>query len=454
MAVTQRNYDILPGWDSGHVLDTLQTALADVGYHAPAKTGIIQTLTSVSGGGTLASQRNRRYLVRQTSTSGSGLYAAFDVRRDRTGAIVLANVTIVNGGQGYAGTNTIVIAGADIGGTTPTDNLTITVATVSGSQGSTTTWHDVDTTVPPAWAVCCVEIDLTKRLGQTIYEFGISPATADTNRRYFLSMRSSPGWRPDTNVHHGVAGLDFPTAGTVNATAQITNQIEFAKSNQNPLRLTTYQSGIDSNFVIFQFVEIGKYGEVYRVPFFLSKYQSATQPWSLDEAFTGGIYIIDRIAAVSTFDTAIAITTNGATMPRRMGEAGYASGVHAVYPLRPIRGIYESNYGKRQLTVGATSALTQDFPTIYNRTNADLTQFNLEYNPVITGLPICNVMVPVPYYIPADFGITEVLGTNNIAFNDQISVGATTRWRVIQYSVNLNVPNYVSSMAFVARVVD
>jgi hypothetical protein len=453
MAVTQRNYDIVAGWDSGDVLTALQSALADVGYHAAAKTGILQTITGVSGGGTFTAQRNRRYLVRG---SGGTTAATFDVRRDRAGAIVSGGVTIVNGGAGYSAGGSITIAGADIGGTTPTDNLTVTIGTVSGSQGSTTTWHDVDATVPPAWAICCVDIDLTKRLGQTFYEFGITPASGDVNRQYTLTMRSSPGWRHDTNAHHGVVGLDVASNATVNTPSNGICQVVFAKSNQNPLRLTTYQSGIDTNFVVFQFVEIGKYGETYRPPFFLSKYQSATQPWSLDEAFTGGIYMIDRIAAISSFDTAIAITIAAATVPRRMGEAGYMSGTTAwsTFPLRPMRGIYESNYGKRLQTPGGTSALSQDYPTIYQRTTADATQFNLEYNPVVTGLPICNVMVPVPYYIPADFGVTEVLGSNNLAYNDQISVGATTKWRVIQYSVNLAVYTYVSSMAFVARVVD
>ncbi len=457
MAVTQRNYDIVAGWDSGDVLTALQSALADVGYHAAAKTGVIQTLTSVSGGGTLSAQKHRRYLVKQSATSGSGLYATFDIVRDRSGAITLANTTLVNGGQGYAATNTITIPGADIGGTTPTDNLTITVATVSGSLGSTTTWHDIDATVPPAWAVCCVDIDVTKRMGQTFYEFAVAQTTAATGaqvRNLSLNIRSSPGWNANTNTHLGVLGLDVNAVAAVNTAASSMVQMLLAKSNQNPLRLTTYQSGIDTNFVIFQFVEIGKYGETYRNPFFLSKYQSATQPWSLDEAFTGGVYTIERIAAVNTFDTGIAIQTIGAQMPRRQGEAGYASGTHNVASLRPIQGIYESNYGKRLQLVGGTTALTQQFQTIYQRTTADLTQFSLEYNPVVTGLPICNVFVPVPYYIPADFGVSEVLGTNNIAFNDQISVGATTKWRVIQYSTNLAAPNYICAMVFVARVVD
>jgi hypothetical protein len=78
----------------------------------------------------------------------------------------------------------------------------------------------------------------------------------------------------------------------------------------------------------------------------------------------------------------------------------------------------------------------------------------VEYNPVITGIPICNVMIPAPYYLPDDFGITEVIGTNTIAYRDIIKVGSTTEWRVLQYANNLSVATYNSSIAFVCKIVD
>lgn len=165
MAVTRREYNLSPYWNSNELLDVLQTALADVGFHAPTQSGTILTFTNTAGT-TILGQKGRRYLVKQSATSGSGLYATFDVLRNAaTGAV--ASVTLVNGGKSYAGTNTITIAGADIGGTTPTDNITITVSTVSGAQGSTTTWYDKDTASPYTWGVCCVNNDETKKMGQT-----------------------------------------------------------------------------------------------------------------------------------------------------------------------------------------------------------------------------------------------------------------------------------------------
>jgi hypothetical protein len=443
MAITKREYNIATHWNSNDLLDTIEIALADVGFHAPTQTGTILTFTNTAGTSILAA-RGKRYLVKQASTNGVGVYSTFDVLRNTTtGAI--STVTMVNGGKNYAATNTLVIAGADIGGVTPTDNITITVSTVSGAQGSTTTWYDKDTTVPYTWGVCCVNNNEVKRMGQTYYSFNIaaSPTLAPT-----LHIKSGAGFQSTTNVFTGVAGLDHVNNGP-NSTSTIQSMV-VARSFATPFRLVTFQSGIDPNFVVFQFSDIDSYGDVYRDPFILSKYNSATQPWDLDHCFTGAVYVISKTPVQNTADSSIYIVTQGLSFPKRCGEYGYAgySGTGA----RTIIGYYESIFGRRLL--GGTTAITTSYPVIYNRTRHDLVHEPLEYNPVITGLPICNVMLPVPYYIPADFGITEVVETNTIAHRDIIQVGATTQWRVLQFANNVTVVTYNSSIAFVCKIVD
>jgi len=59
-----------------------------------------------------------------STNDGSGSGAVFNVERDVNTDI--SKVTVVTGGSGYAGTNTISIAGTYIGGSTPTDNLYLT----------------------------------------------------------------------------------------------------------------------------------------------------------------------------------------------------------------------------------------------------------------------------------------------------------------------------------------
>jgi len=442
MAVTKREYNISAYWNSNELLDVLETALADVGFHAATQSGTILTFTNTAGT-TLLSQKGKRYLVKQSATSGSGVYATFDVLRNAaTGAI--SAVTLVNGGKNYAASNTITIAGADIGGVTPTDNITVTVSTVSGAQGSTTTWYDKDTSSPYTWGVCCVNMDETKKMGQTYYSFQLSanPTLAPT-----LYIKSGAGFQSTTNVFNGVANLDYINNGP-NTTNALFAQV-VARTNSTPIRLVTFQSGIDSNFVIFQFSDIEKYGDVFRDPFIISKYNTATQPWSLDDCFTGAVYNIGRAPIANTADTQIQISTFAGSMSKRCGEWGYSGWPSVV--ARTTFGIYESVFGKRLST---TASLNNNYPSIYQRSLNDLVHEPLEYNPVITGLPICNTMVPVPYYMPADFGITEILGTNTIAHRDIIKVGSTTQWRVLQYGNNLNAATYNSSLAFVCKIVD
>jgi hypothetical protein len=453
MAVTVRTYDVNAGagfWNSNDVLNTLQTALSDVGFHAAAQTGTILTFTN-SGGGTIPSQKGKRYLVKQSATSGTGVYAVFDVFRNAdTGAV--AAVTLVNGGENYAATNTVTIAGADIGGVTPTDNITVTVSTVSGSQGSTTTWYDVDTASPATWAVCCVNIDKTKKLGQTYYSFHIPGNTTSISSPVTLYISAGPSFQTTTNVFNGVSGIDYVSSAPNNTTTQRYSQV-ISKSNANPLRLITYQSGVDTKFVVFQFADVTNYGDLYRDPFVLSNYNTATQPWSLDECYTAGVYAFARSQASNTYDCSIYSILYNNTIPKRQGEWGYTGLTSGNYGVRYNIGYWESMHGKR-FNSAATTGIVSSYPTIYQRSLMDIVQSNLEYNPVITGLPINNTFLPVPYFMPSDFGITEVLGTNTISFNDLISVGATTKWKVIQFANNISSQTYNSSMALVAKTVN
>lgn len=443
MAVTRREYNVSAYWNSDDVLNVLETALADVGFHAAAQSGTILTFTNTSGT-TIASEKGKRYLVSQSATSGSGVYAVFDVIRNATTGAV-STVTMVRGGKNYAATNTITIAGASIGGTTPTDNITVTVSTVSGSQGSTTTWFDKEVATPYTWGVACVNMDETKKLGQTYYLFQLS---ANPTINPTLNIKCGPSFQSNTNVFNGVSTLDFLNSGanTTNPAFSLT----IARTNTTPLRLVTWQSAVDTNFVVFQFSDVEKYGDVYRDPFFLSKYSTATQPWSLDDAFTSGVYLIGKSMVSNTADASIFIRFLGEQLPKRAGEWGYAGGTGT--GTRITQGIYESLFGRRLL--GSTTAITTQFPVIYQRSFLDLIHHGVEYTPVITGIPICNVMIPVPYYLPSDFGIAEVIGTNTITHRDTINVGSTTTWRVLQYANNQTAQTYNSSIAFVCKTVD
>lgn len=453
MAVTVRTYDVRGGagfWNSDDVLTTLQTAFADVGYHAATQTGTILTFTNTAGT-TIAASKGKRYLVSQFSTTGSGVYSTWDIfRHAHTGAIQA--VTMVSGGENYAVGNTLLIKGSTIGGVDGTDDITITVSTVSGAQGSTTTWFDVDTATPASWAVLCVNNDKTKKMGQTYYSFYIPSNTTAVATNVTMYMYCGPSFQSATNVFNGVSGLDYYGSNSPTNTSYHHWYHVISKSNAQPLRLITYQSGVDPNFVVFQFADVTNYGDLYRNPLIFSKYNSATQPWSLDDCFTGGIYEIVRNQAVNSYDCGIYSYMQTTTLPKRQGEYGYCSGQGSVN-YRFLAGYWESVHGKR-FNPASTTSMTSTYPTIYQRSLADLAHTSLEYNPVITGIPINNLMLPVPYFMPSDFGLTEIIGTNTVAYNDLVSVGATTKWKIIQYANNLSSQTYNSSICFVAKTVN
>lgn len=75
--------------------------------------------------------------VTQSSTSGSGRGAVFSVTipQRSTAPAAYSVVTVTDGGTGYAAADTITISGANLGGTSPTNDLTITVGNVDGVVG-------------------------------------------------------------------------------------------------------------------------------------------------------------------------------------------------------------------------------------------------------------------------------------------------------------------------------
>jgi len=105
--------------------------------------GIDNTLVLANGGGILtysltsgtASAGNSSYTnVSQTSTSGSGTGATFNISKSGGTYTIDSLVSI---GTGYSTGDTITISGSSLGGSTPANNLVITVGNVIGTATAT-----------------------------------------------------------------------------------------------------------------------------------------------------------------------------------------------------------------------------------------------------------------------------------------------------------------------------
>lgn len=133
--------------------------------------------------------------VAQLSTTGSGVGAEFDIQRDNTGAILSVTITTGSEGAFHAQNDVITIAGATIGGSTPADNLTVTVSAVTDPQ---TAVEVVD--VKTGGGV--IQSIIINRLGfsdgdilvkESAPTVGYDIDTATTEYRYFMDLNDGNG---------------------------------------------------------------------------------------------------------------------------------------------------------------------------------------------------------------------------------------------------------------------
>lgn len=86
-------------------------------------------IASLGFAGTSVSGNANYTAIQQTTTSGSGVLASFDIIRTNGTYAVSINVA----GNGYINGETITISGVTLGGTSPTNDLTINVTSVGGA---------------------------------------------------------------------------------------------------------------------------------------------------------------------------------------------------------------------------------------------------------------------------------------------------------------------------------
>jgi len=130
------------GWD--HVLpgtaivapDAASTYVLEprVTFAAPTYSSASRTLASAQTyTDAIYATTTNIYAAVSGTTSGLGIGATFTVVRRGT---KYTSVTIVNSGSGYARLNTITIAGTSLGGTSTTNDLTITINSVNSTTGA------------------------------------------------------------------------------------------------------------------------------------------------------------------------------------------------------------------------------------------------------------------------------------------------------------------------------
>lgn len=120
------------------VISRVASTTGTIGTVRSALNSGVTTFATVAGTATTAAAT---YVNRpQAATSGTGAGAIFTIAKSGSGTAYSGaiTVTVTNPGNGYAAGDTITIAGEDLGGASPTNNLTLTLN--SGSLSSTGPW--------------------------------------------------------------------------------------------------------------------------------------------------------------------------------------------------------------------------------------------------------------------------------------------------------------------------
>lgn len=316
---------------------------------------------------------------------------------------------------------------------------TITFAAAGGNpSGTGIKWFDIDNFTAPqtyGWAVAKIK-NSNDKLGSTFWLFYVGYGTVSYNS-VILYAKPLSGFNAVSNLAHGVSRLDWNVQAATDITAANLN-IFLASSAYVPLTLRVRQSGIDSNFATFSFFE----GNNNRNPFFIPKYNSTTQPWSLSDVFLGGITEIFQLAAFNTSDAGILFRTR-MNIPKRIAEAGYGNynlSTAATY----ANTYFRTTTGNRML--GAPVAAYDDV-ALYSRQTGDVQTSLVTTYPIYKTIPVNPHFLPVPYYLPDDFVLIE-LPWQNPAIRDTVTVSGSEVYTILQTATNQTT---FTSIALAAR---
>lgn len=168
---------------------TLST-VANQSTQAPA--GAVLTFTEGSGT-TILEVADEEYENVTGTSDGDGTGATFTITRDALGGI--NTVTLTDPGSGYIATEIITIDGADIGGTTVTDDLEIEVDTVTTAAATFSVTATGTGTKYYQWQTQTVTgTKWTNITGATSASLALTGlTTADSGKKYRVKVTSSTG---------------------------------------------------------------------------------------------------------------------------------------------------------------------------------------------------------------------------------------------------------------------
>jgi hypothetical protein len=398
----------------------------------------------------------------------------------------IAHIRITSIGFGWGENETFTIPGSAIGGVDSTNDILVGVNSATTAQQSArngvcsllVTNYGAGSNMYQKsgsghFAVLKNINDAAKTYGTTYYGFGM-----DITNPYRMYISSGMSWqtldRRGTNhssinanreygYYYGQPGLDYAESYNYINVDNITYfaYIDFATTSTPtayPLSIRTYkaQSPQDTNFAVIQFTQTINNVIVPFATFSLHKGPLVgANVWDLNNVWNGaytnytttarGITMLSRISSYKYYyysnnDDSVEEIPTSNTMAR---EANYGYFRNSTSDSAWLSSTYECNidtYNSATNIVTYYRNATYDkYTTSYDylvnsadRTNSVSASANY-YKPM-KGLPICNNMMPCPYYLPDDYVMLQVAtspGLTQFRPGDTVAVSAGEVYEII-----------------------
>ena len=299
-----------------------------------------------------------------------------------------------------------------------------------------------------AFAIAKVEHDANKNFGTTYYGFGLAPNDSNGNPDARMVVTSGSGWRyinhegihststsentSDFGRYVGKKGLDYQSGmqEVSRDKDETTNRTVLRYGNSNspsgyPLKIIVYRDNLDTDFAMIQFCQVQNSKLEQYATFSISRgNQHGSGIYDLDYVFQDTILALESYPSRGIrfyyYNTCYQSRLYGTVEPAtqysvaRAASYGYmrqtADGANTSYRMFTD---YENNIGTWS-TFGASYSIP--VVTYYRNSNYDKHDGNsvsssANYYKPMKGIPVCNNIMPVPYYLPDDFVLLQVTTT-------------------------------------------
>ena len=393
----------------------------------------------------------------------------------------LLGIYILNVAEGWTTGESFTVPGDQIGGSTPTHDVTFGIQTDETSNNARDGICQIVTTSLGAgsnffqrtdngyFGTARIENDATKKFGTTYYTFGIH--TDAQPYKMWVSSGSMVHWlnrygttTGSTNganyiYHSGRRGLDYqsdisyPTNSNTNWTSM--NFATATTPTAYPLKIYSYraQAPQDDNFAMIQFVQTINEVDQQYATFYLHKGNTiGTNIYDLDHVWQGCIGTwgnSGRTLYHYTWPPNYRYNYSGAgdepadtnTLAREAFYGYYRDSQGRYIPLFTDR--YSCNIDTDN--DHSADAVPYFRDTTYEDVTTNGTTYSVNsaanyYRPV-KGIPLSRKMMPIPYTLPDDFVLLQVStspGLTNFRPGDTITISASEVYEVVRAAWQTN----------------